>query len=65
MSRTSVLNKNVIEKLNQMIEQKIFEILGDPDYGLELRDDFKAEIIRRLKRRKKHLSHREVVKRFG
>ena len=56
---------NKLEELNELIEQKILEIIGDPDYGLELRDEFKEEIIKRLKKKTKRISHDEVVKKFG
>jgi hypothetical protein len=37
-----------IEKLEYFIEQKILEILGDPDSGLELREEFKSKLKERL-----------------
>ena len=54
-----------IEDLEYLIEQKILEILGDPDAGLELRDDFKEKIRKRLEMPSKRVSHEEVVKKFG
>jgi len=30
-----------VDDLEQLIEQKILEMLGDPDSGLELREEFK------------------------
>jgi len=54
-----------IEELENLIEQKIIEILGDPDTNLELREDFKEELKARLARRSKRASHQEVMKRFG
>ncbi|MCJ7515734.1 MAG: hypothetical protein MUO89_07205 [Dehalococcoidia bacterium] len=38
-----------IEDLEFLIEQKVLEILGDPDFGLELKPEFKQELERRLK----------------
>ena len=38
-----------IEDLEFLIEQKVLEILGDPDSGLELKPEFKQELERRLK----------------
>jgi hypothetical protein len=38
-----------IEDLEFLIEQKVLEILGDPDSGLELKPEFKRELGRRLK----------------
>jgi predicted PP-loop superfamily ATPase len=37
-----------IEELEYFIEQKILEILGDPDSGLELREEFKSKLKERL-----------------
>jgi len=37
-----------MEELEYLIEQKILELLGDPDSGLELRGEFKKELKKRL-----------------
>lgn len=54
-----------IDDLEYLIEQKVLEILGDPDSGLELKDEFKEELRERLKNPSKRVSHREVIKKFG
>lgn len=54
-----------IEDLEHLIEQKVMEFLGDPDSGLELRKEFKAELSRRLKNPGLRVSQHEVVKKFG
>jgi hypothetical protein len=54
-----------IEDLEFLIEQKILEILGDPDFGLELKEEFREELSERLKDSARRISHQEVVKRFG
>ena len=51
-----------IEDLEFLIEQKVLEILGDPDSGLELKQEFREELERRLKTTSKRISHEEVVK---
>ena len=51
-----------IEDLEHLIEQKVLEILGDPDFGLELKDEFKEELRKRLKRSSRRVSHDEVIK---
>ena len=53
-----------IDDLEHLIEQKILEILGDPDSGLELRDDFKRKLRERLERPSKRIPHEEVIDRF-
>ncbi len=65
MVQTKKISHLSIEDLNNLIEQKILEILGDPDYGLELREDFKRELVKRLSRKSKRISHEEVIKKFG
>ena len=54
-----------IDDLENLIEQKIIEILGDPDTNLDLRTDFKEELRIRLSRRSKRIPHEEVMKKFG
>lgn len=54
-----------IEDLEYLIEQKVLEILGDPDFGLELKDEFKEELRKRLKRSSRRVSHEEVIKGLG
>jgi len=53
------------EELEYLIEQKILEFLGDPDFGLELRDEFREELENRLRDVSKRVSHEEVVKRIA
>jgi len=53
------------EDLENMIETKILEILGDPDAGLELREDFKAKLRERMSRTPRIISHEEVLKELG
>lgn len=54
-----------IDELGNFIEQKILETLGDPDAGLELREDFKQKLIERLSGNGKRISHKEAVEKFG
>jgi hypothetical protein len=54
-----------IDDLEYLIEQKLLEILGDPDSGLGLRDEFKEELRERLKTPSKKVPHEEVIKRVG
>ncbi len=53
------------EDLENMIETKILEILGDPDAGLELREEFKAKLRQRQGRMSPTVSHEEVLKELG
>ena len=54
-----------LDDLQYLIEQKVLEILGDPDSGLELKDEFKEELRERLKNSSKRISHEEAIKRVG
>jgi len=59
------ISQLTIEDLENLIEQKIMEILGDPDMSLDLREEFKTELKNRLARRSNRIPHEEVMKRFG
>lgn len=59
------INQLTIEDLENLIEQKVLEILGDPDTSLNLREEFKKELKSRLKKRLKRTPHQEVMERFG
>ncbi len=54
-----------VEDLEQLIEFKLIEILGDPDSSLQLREEFKAKLEERLKKPSKRISYEEVLKRFA
>ena len=62
MARAKALTTDDIE---QLIEQKLLEIIGDPDSGLHLKREFKAKLEQRLKKPSKRISHEEVLKRFA
>jgi len=61
----SMIKDLTVDDLENLIEQKVMELLGDPDAGLELRQDFKEELGRRLKNRGVTTSHQEVIKKFA
>jgi len=54
-----------IDELEEFIEQKLLEILGDPDSGLELKPDFQKKLEIRLKKASQRIPHQEVMKRFA
>jgi len=54
-----------IDELEYLIEQKILGLLGDPDSGLELKEEFKQELKRRLENPLRRIPHHEVVDRIG
>jgi len=54
-----------IDDLEYLIEEKILEVLGDPDSGLQLRVEFKQELEKRLKNPSRRIPHEEVTKKLG
>ena len=54
-----------VDELEQFIEHKVMEILGDPDSGLQLKPEFRIKLESRLKKTSQKIPHREVMKRFG
>ena len=54
-----------VDDLEQLIEHKLLEILGDPDVGLQLKKGFKKKLEQRLEKASKRISHAEVLKRFA
>ena len=54
-----------IDELEDFIEQKLLEILGDPDSGLQLKPEFQKKLEIRFKKASKRIPHREVIKRFA
>jgi RNase P/RNase MRP subunit POP5 len=54
-----------IDELEYLIEQKILEVLGDPDSGLDLKEEFKQELKRRLENPLGRIPHNKVVSRIG
>jgi hypothetical protein len=54
-----------IDELEYLIEQKILEVLGDPDSGLELKEEFRQELKRRLESPSPRIPYHEVVSKIG
>jgi hypothetical protein len=61
----SMIKDLTVDDLEHLIEQKVLELLGDPDAGLELKQEFKEELSRRMKSHSVAISHQEVIKRFA
>ena len=54
-----------VDDLEQFIEHKVVEILGDPDAGLRLKPEFRKKLESRLRKISKRTSHQEVMKKCG
>jgi len=50
-----------VDELELLIEQKILEILGDPDYGLQMREDLERKLAIRMADRSDRIAHDEVA----
>lgn len=59
---TTTLTKKDVEML---VEQKVPELLGDPDSGLSLKEEFKKKLRRRLKNLSDTISHATIVKKYA
>ncbi len=63
------LDKETLEQLQALIDervdQRLEEILGDPDEGLEVREEVIAELKSQRKHRKKLIPGEEIMKQYG
>ena len=57
-----ILSKSDIEFL---IEQKLLELLHDPDSGLHLDKLFVKKLKSRLKAREPRVSHKKIIEKYG
>lgn len=65
MTKVKDLSMDGLEHLIEQKMQKILEVLGDPDSGLKLREEFKRELEGRLGRPSRRIPHQEVLNRLG
>ncbi len=54
-----------VAELEEFIEHKLVEIIGDPDSGLKLNPAFKNKLRQRLKKSGKRIPHSEVLKKLA
>ena len=50
-----------VDEIEQLVEQKMLEIIGDPDSGLHLKKKFRTQLEQRLKKPSRRISHEEVI----
>ena len=60
-ARANKVKDMSIDELEYLIEQKILKILGDFDSRIELADEFKKKLAKRLKKPSGRISHKEVL----
>lgn len=53
------------KRLGNLVEQKILEFFGDPDFGLELKKPFAVKLRKRLKKKQKLTPLLAVAKKYG
>ena len=53
------------KKLENLVEQKVLEFLGDPDSGLTLKKSFVAKLRKHLAQKNRYVPHASVLKRYG
>ncbi len=53
------------KQLGHLIEQKILEFFGDPDSGLALKKNFRANLQKRARETQKLTAHSTVLKKYG
>jgi hypothetical protein len=56
--------ENLIRELRLYLPQLMLEILRDPDFGLEIREEIKEKLERIRKKKVKFFSEKEVKKRL-
>lgn len=54
-----------VDDIEMIVEQKMLEIIGDPDSGLHLKKNFKRKLELRLIKPSGRVPHEEVLKRFA
>jgi len=62
---TAQLNKKIENLVDERVEQKLLEFLGDPDEGLELKKSFVAELRKRMREKGKTVPLAAVMKKYG
>ncbi|MEK7155379.1 MAG: hypothetical protein AAB734_00720 [Patescibacteria group bacterium] len=59
-------NAQLNKKLEHIIEQKIIELYGDPDAGLEFKKSFVDRLRRSMRsKNRKLVPHSEILKKYG
>ncbi|OGG40533.1 hypothetical protein A2118_03915 [Candidatus Kaiserbacteria bacterium GWA2_50_9] len=53
------------KKIENIVEQKILEFLGDPDAGLDLKQSFVTELKKRMKNKQKLTPMSVVMRKYG
>lgn len=67
MAQTALQDKKLHSLIRNTVVEIVQEILGDPDYGLELRPDFIKRLRKSIKSKKegKTIPFDEIVKKYS
>jgi len=60
-----MLTRKLSPQVKTFIVETVREVLEDPDFGLELRENFKKKLERRQRSQRKSVPLDEIVKRYG
>jgi len=63
--RARKIDSELKAMIEEIVEKKLLELLGDPDWGLELREEVKERLRRILRSRKKGVPAEDVASRLG
>jgi len=63
--RAKKIDSELKAMIEEIVERKLLELLTDPDFGLELREEVKERLMRLLRSRKKGVPLQEVANRLG
>lgn len=58
-------SKTLDKKINLIVEQKLNELLGDPDSFLSINKNFLRKLKLRLSKPSKLIAHSQVLKKYG
>ena len=62
----NIVTLPLIEKVvERIVNKKLQTLLRDPDYGVELRAEFKQKLNSVLKHKKKTIPEEEIAKKYG
>lgn len=58
------IGKKIDFRTRQVIADTVYDVLSDPDFGLEVRDDIKTELLKRSSHHGKTVSLATIRKRY-
>jgi hypothetical protein len=62
VSKNVIIIDKIKPLIEEIVEKKVIELIGDPDYGLELRTDVRKRLKKSLTIKKKGIPAEKVAK---